>query len=307
MSSPKPYQYANELIPSVIPLLSTTEQTLLSESYLDPSLDRYHNLINSWKVVRQQMTLLEPELSSFCSEEWSHLNQVDEGLVCSHTFAALATVYSLPCFKSLDSHDQNIIIYGLLFHDIAKRGPPQIQTKDPVHPFTSAAKALRIFNNLGWVVNPGIVNEAADFIHNASFFHQWGNFMDNRKLPQIYRYLLYATGLLETLSTPYQTYSHLTKDLQKESLFIFEILAIILFHQSIDFNPEFPNFTPLKDLEVTKYLSPRLLDLLAVLVIGDSGSYYLPEPRTDWTFYRTIIDTSNELKIRCLGLRRSKK
>lgn len=299
MSSPSRFQYVNDLIPSVIPLLSKTEEILLAESYLDPTLDRRAGLINSWNVVRHQMALLESELSSFCSEEWNHLNQVDNGFVCSHTLATLATVYSLKYFKDLDFHDQNIIIYGLLFHDIAKRGPPQMETKDPVHPFTSAAKALRIFNNLGWIVNSNIVNEAADFIHNASFYHNWGDFMDNNKLPQIYQYLLYATGLLETQTTPYQSYNHLTKDLQKENLVIFEILALILLHQSIDFDPEFPNFTPLSDQEISKYLSPRLLNLLSILAIGDSGSYFLPAKRKSWKFHTTIINTSNYLKLRC--------
>lgn len=295
MSNQITSQNAIHLIPSAITLLEASEKVLLEEPYLKSNLSRYAKLLNMWELIKQELSQLEEELSTFCHTEWTDLNKVDDGLVCSHTLAAVATVHSLPCFKSLDFHDQVIIIFGLLFHDIAKRGPPEMKTKDPVHPFTSAAKTLRIFNKLGWLVNPDLVEEAANYIHNASYFEYWGDFMDNTKLPQIYQYLLHITGLLETPSSPYTSYSDLTRNLEKEKLFIFEILAIILFHQSIDFNPEFPNYTPLTNEEIHLYLSPRLLNLLAILVIGDSGSYFLPDKRSSWYFHRRILKTSELL------------
>jgi hypothetical protein len=241
------------------------------------------------------MTDLEQELNTFCEAEWHWLDQVDEGLVCCHTFATLATIYSMKPFKDLDFHDQNIILYGLLFHDIAKRGPPEIETKDPLHPFTSAAKALKIFSRLGWIQHAENVEEISEYISNAFFFHEWANFMDNQKLPMIYKQLLYATGLISDMNSSYQNYYQLTNDLPREKLFVFEILAIILFHQSVDLDPKYPNFTPLTEEEMNSYLSPRLLNLLTILHIGDNGSYNLPLKRAKWDFDKRILLTQSRM------------
>ena len=291
----KPYQYINELVPSMILCLNRVEQIIVNNSHINSSLDRYESLVSSWHLVRSNFNELEQDLQLFCDIEWKWLEQVDEGLVCCHTLAAMSTIYSMIPFKELSVHDQNIILYGLLFHDIAKRGPPEIETKDPLHPFTSAAKALGVFARLGWIQNSDLLEETQEFIKNAFFYHKWANFMDNRKLPRIYGLLLYATGLIASPDTKYGTYFELTQNMNVGQLFVFEILAIILFHQSIDLDPKYPNFTPLSFPEQIKYLSPRLLHLITILHLGDNGSYNLPLLRSTWSFDKRILKTSKNL------------
>ena len=49
----------------------------------------------------------------------------------------------------LNNEERNILKWVALFHDISKRGMPDFEGKDHVHPFESAAMVLKIFVQLG--------------------------------------------------------------------------------------------------------------------------------------------------------------
>ena len=51
--------------------------------------------------------------------------------------------------EQFNDEEKNIMKWAALFHDIKKRSLPLIKGRDHVHPFTSAAATLRIFNKLG--------------------------------------------------------------------------------------------------------------------------------------------------------------
>ena len=286
LSAPPRVQYIESFIPSLYPSLATIETLIQSNSHINPNLPRYDNLVGGWTLIRREMREIEHEFSSHCREEWDFLNKVDKGLVCSHTLAVVATAYLSEGFKVLDQHDKSIVMWGCFFHDIAKRGPPEMKTKDPLHPFTSASKALRILNRLGLVAVGEEVESTIQVINSSFFKEDWGQFMDNSRLPQIFRKLMYVTGVIPAEDSEFQSYRELTSGMDKSRLYVFEIIAIVLLHQSIDFDAQYPNFTPLKGYEVASYMSPRLLHLLSLLNLGDSGSYSLPYPIDTWDLYK---------------------
>ena len=228
------------------------------------------------------MRPFESEISVFCNEEWIFLNQVDDGLICSHIIAVLLATFIDKEFKEMDSHDQSLILWGCLLHDIAKRGPPEMNTKDPVHPFISCGKALRIFNRLGWIIHPEHVESIIAIINSSYIVYQNREFMDNSKLSIIVPHLLFLTGILPSPTTKLSSYLELTKNLDRSSMFVYEILAVILFHQSLNFDLIYPNYSPLTDEEILIFLSPRMIRLLCVLHKGDNKSYSLNCSVSSW-------------------------
>lgn len=282
-------------IPSLYSVLQELEERILRNFHIKPELERYDSLVYIWSLIRANMLGVEQEFRRICNEEWEFLDRVDNGLVCSHTIAVVTSAYLHQQFKELDENDKSVVMWGCFFHDIAKRGPPEMKTKDPIHPFTSASKALRVFNRLGWVPISQEVENTITLINTSYFRQTWGQFMDNSKLPEIFRKLLYVTGVILTESEPFESYFKLTQHKEKSVLFVYEILAIILLHQSIDFDRQFPNFTPLKNYEILSYMSPRLLHLLKLLNFGDSGSYNLPEPVLTWRLFKESESQTNKL------------
>jgi hypothetical protein len=294
---PQQFQLIEELIPSLLSNLTKIERQIHSESHLNPHLSRYDSLVKIWTDFRKQMFPIESEISVFCAEEWEAENKVDDGLVCSHIISAMITAFQEPQFKQMDQHDQSIILLSLLFHDIAKKGPPEIETKDPFHPFTSASKTLRILSRLGWISHPECVEETIEFINSSSFYYKWALFMNNDRLPEIYRRLLYVTGLLNDCNCEFTSYADVCRGVEKERLYCFEIISLVLLHQSVDFDPSYPMFTPLNRDEMRRFLTPRLLVLLSLVHKGDSGSYFLPKKKAKWTFLpRNEVETNKYLK-----------
>jgi len=48
----------------------------------------------------------------------------------------------------LNNEERNILKWAALFHDISKRGMPDFEGKDHIHPFESAATVLKMFAKL---------------------------------------------------------------------------------------------------------------------------------------------------------------
>ena len=51
----------------------------------------------------------------------------------------------------MDNNDQNILRWAALLHDMQKRQTDWFEGRDHVHPFVSAAKALEVFKNIGFL------------------------------------------------------------------------------------------------------------------------------------------------------------
>lgn len=292
----KDFQYADEIVPSIFTSCNLIAEKIISDSLINPSLSRHENLIAIWTQIRAELSILEQELSQFCEREWNNLSLYQEGHICSHSLSAMCSMMTLPYFSDLDYHDQNILLLGLLFHDIAKRGRPSYKGKDPIHPFRSAATTLGIFNRLGWIKNEEQIDETIRFINSAFIIYKEKEFMDNSKLEEIFIRLLYATGIFNSLDQKYESYSKATFGVPREKSYVLEILIIILLHQSVDLDPKYPNFTPIPTHSLSKFFSRRLLKLLSILHMGDNGSYNLPIPYKTWSFPKRIWKSFKSLQ-----------
>ena len=80
---------------------------------------------------------------------WQKLGHYIDGLVRLHTINVLVCVVRAPTYRTLPKHEQNILKWAALFHDISKRGPPEFDGRDHVHPFNSAAAMLEVFHEMG--------------------------------------------------------------------------------------------------------------------------------------------------------------
>ena len=53
------------------------------------------------------------------------------------------------------------------------------------------------------------------------------------------------------------------------------VFRLVLFHQSLEGNPEHPSLVVLTEEEQYAYCDPRLYELMKILLIHDGGSYTL--------------------------------
>jgi hypothetical protein len=277
------YQYIKEKIPCLYPNLLSIEELIFQNKHIDHSETRsWKKLDKCWEIIRQNMWPFELEIFPFCGREWSRELQMENGHISRHIIGTLIAAYINPRFKQLDEHDQSIILYSLLFHDIAKRGPPVLCTHDPFHPFACAAVTLGILNRAGWVANPEAVKETVAFIEAAKVVTPFYELMDNSQLNGIFRRLLYVTGVWKNANEWFLGYREACGGVEKEKMFVLEVVLLVLLHQSVNFDCEYPNFTPLCDEDILVYFSPRLLYLLGIVNAADGGSYHLNRPIGEW-------------------------
>lgn len=236
-----------------------------------------------WTRIYSEMARAECEIMQECGAEWTELSSNDNNYFCRHTFAALTALLVDKDYERMDLHDRNLLLWALLFHDIAKKGSPTIYGRDPFHPFSSTSKTLEIFVRFGWVKSGPHIAALVELINSAYTLENGSKLMDNSKLPEIFQGILQATEL--NFST---TSAH-------EPRFAFEVLILILFHQSLDINPIFPNPVYLKNSEILTYLSPRLVFLLFVLHKADHNSYNLAYPISSWHNNELILQKTFEI------------
>jgi hypothetical protein len=80
-------------------------------------------------------------------KSWDTLSQFNDGLVTVHTFNVIFRTSRHPFYlHQFNSFERNIVLWAALLHDICKQGYPLFEGKDHIHPFTSAARTLEIFN-----------------------------------------------------------------------------------------------------------------------------------------------------------------
>ena len=282
-------------LPSLLTSLDQSKSYLLGmQSSLSFDSD-YKKQVKIWYHIYHLMSQTESELLAFCSAEWDELSTHDNTYFCKHTFATLCALYIDEDFLRMDAHDKNIMLWALLFHDIAKKGPPTIQGRDPFHPFTSASRAMMIFDRLGWIQRGQLVGELAELIDGAFVVINYQKCMDNTKLPEILGKLFFVTGMARDINENFENYGEIEKGHGRSERFLYEVIALILFHQSLNMNPLFPNPVCLNNQEILRYLSPRMVFLLYVLHKADHNSYNVAISITNWANNRLIKAQTTEI------------
>ena len=71
----------------------------------------------------------------------------------------------------MNDKEKNLLQWIALFHDISKRGPPEFDSRDHVHPFQSGAIILNLFKEKGIIEvsekDEILWNEMIEYINNS--------------------------------------------------------------------------------------------------------------------------------------------
>jgi len=194
------------------------------------------------------------EIESYVPE-WAGIRAHSNGRTNVHTLKALISLFLDNSFLSADKNDQNIILWTILLHDLEKK-PEAGKGKDWMHPFKSAATAIKVFIRMGFWPTSAASEKLCEVLQSASIMgtSPSGNprsVPDHSKLP-------YIIEKIDQLSrSPFCTY----------------VIKAILFHQSFSPLQEYPNAKPLTEEDCVLYLDVDVLYYLEIVMANDSASY----------------------------------
>ena len=121
----------------------------------------FPNLLANINKIFKNLSCLEryfkkiPYNLSFLNEnlinkipEWKKIDDYSNHKITYHIYKVLFLTIHDESFLKLNNYKKNVLLWGVFFHDISKRGLPEVIGKDPVHPFNSAYSSLKIFQRL---------------------------------------------------------------------------------------------------------------------------------------------------------------
>jgi hypothetical protein len=184
----------------------------------------------------------------------------------------------MPEYRALTPEQQQMEKWIVLLHDLDKI---HIQgKKDSIHAFRSGVLAANILPGLGFLVTEnyhGLIRSWSEHTLRA-FLASDGDAApkpDNQKLPEI------LTGI-ERLFGKNAPATLITK--------------IILLHISLKIDPFYPTPAPLTEKEIKKFITPGLLPLLKVMMMGDNEGWSLFEPENRKRQYKDAVKAFQEVE-----------
>lgn len=246
-------------------------------------VEDYHaGKINSWKK-------LEEKVNSFFTPEqmdqmesvapgWWKMASYSRGITLVHVMCVFLGVYMMLEYRALTPEQQQMAKWIVLFHDLDKF---HIQgKKDSMHAFRSGVLTANILPGLGFPVT----EKYRELIHSWSehtlqaFLVRDGNAApkpDNQKLPEI------LTGIDQLFG-------------KKAPATL--ITKIILLHISLNVDPFYPTPAPLTEEEIKYFITPGLLPLLKVMMMGDNEGWTLFEPDDRKRQYKDTVAAFQEVE-----------
>ncbi len=233
--------------------------------YVLQLVDAYNDgKINSW-------TELDKRVKLFFSKErmeqmdklvpgWKKMASYSDGLTQTHIACVFLGVFMLPEYQALTPEEQQISKWIVLFHDLDKfhiKGK-----KDTMHGFRSGILAAHTLPKLGFPVTEkyhDVLDQWSELTLNA-YVENTGEttpIPDNQKLPEI----LKGVDQLFVENSP-------------ASL----ITKTVLLHFSISVDPNYPTPAPFTDIEIKRFVTPEVLPLLRVMMMGDNEGWSLFKP-----------------------------
>lgn len=204
--------------------------------------------------------------------EYRPCNNLDFVTYCvPHIDSFLLCLYRDPDWQACDPHDQNLLLWVCILHDLKKR-IDYSGAKDPRHPFNSAAGTIRYFERWGWVGGP--VEEVAVGLENAKRTI-YGDYevQDNSVLQTVLPAVLSLCRVPCSTFTTYKAAVATLEAQDKPQLFALEIFILVMLHQSLDLLRDHPSLSPLLAAQIPVYFSKRLLGLMRIVARCDSLSY----------------------------------
>jgi len=74
--------------------------------------------------------------------EWELLEKIKHGSVTRHSLTVIYLVTQDPLFKAMSPPQQNTLKWAALLHDICKKGEPEFNGRDHIHPFMGGLATL---------------------------------------------------------------------------------------------------------------------------------------------------------------------
>lgn len=232
----------------------------LVDSYNLGKIDSWEDLeslVNSF-FTRARMDQMEALVPG-----WRKMASYRNGVTLIHVMCVFLGLYMLPEFKSLPLHQQGLMKWVILFHDIEK----EIRNgkRDPTHAFRSAVTTAKRLPAFGFATTnqyQSFIESWDEFTSSAFIRTEDGSepIQDNLKYPEI----LSGVERLFGKASPAAL-----------------IVETILFHMSVNVVKDWPQAAPLSDEEITKYMTKELLPLLKAIMLADSEGWvmFYPEDR----------------------------
>jgi hypothetical protein len=254
----------------------------LNQFILELVEDHRAGKINSWEQLEEKVNAFftpeQMERIESVAPGWRKMASYSGGITLVHVMCVFLGVYMMPEYRALTPEHQQMEKWIVLLHDLDKI---HIHGKrDSMHAFRSGVLAGQILPELGFPVT----EKYHELIHPWSehtlqaFLFRDGDATpkpDNQKLPEI------LTGI-EQLFGRNAPATLITK--------------IILLHISLKVDPFYPTPSPLTEEEIKKFITPGLLQLLKVMMMGDNEGWSLFEPENRKRQYKDAVKAFQEVE-----------
>jgi hypothetical protein len=281
-----------QMYPNLIIFMEKFENLFVVEiQKLDQFSSEQEKLMVYEKMFRHLITInkstLDSEFNGSFAEEWDNLEKVHDGTTQRHMIIATILLYTeinfLLCNEEnkplLSEYDRNILLWAILLHDISKHvilnkslGEDfQENRSDKIHPFKSGALALKIFHKINFIQTNNMndsekqIEKIIEEIYSILTESVEMRYMERKKSTL----LLHDFQKLPELKELFETLRKYNND------WIIDVVTLITFHQSFPNMEQHMNLPLLEEPMIKKFFSPRLVELMRIIMINDSCAHSL--------------------------------
>jgi hypothetical protein len=193
---------------------------------------------------------------------WCRMASYTDGITLVHVMCVFLGMYMLPEYSRLSIHQQGLMKWVILFHDIDKfhiRGK-----KDTMHAFNSGVVTANRLPDLGFPrteAYPELIRYWSEYTTQA-YIPGEGNVPptpDNGRMP----------GILQGIEQLFGRDKPATL-----------IVKTVLLHISLHVDDQYPTPAPLTEQEAQQYIDSNLFPLLRVMMLSDNEGWSLFDPET---------------------------
>ena len=215
--------------------------------------------INSWEDLDEQVlaffTPERMERMEVLVPHWQKMASYREGVTLTHVICVFLGLYMLPEYQMLTAHQQNLMQWIVLLHDVEKQA--EKGRRDPFHAFRSAVPAARALHRLGFETNSEyalLIDRWSELVLSACVQPEGAPepIQDNRRYPEILEGIDHMFGKGSDAAA---------------------IVKTVLFHMSVNAVKEWPQAAALTIDEITRYIDRDVLPLLKAMMLSDNEGW----------------------------------
>ena len=233
------------------------------------------------KYILDQSFIWNPEIISYIGYYWDKLDKK----IKIHTIIFLSMVKVFIEKENLNDYDKNILYWAILFHDVGKFHEMNTIYKedysknkfiDKSHPFKSGIIFIQtaLKKNLIFFKDENEKKDFIDFFEKQFIKALYESFEKEENKYNNLAYSINFKNINDIIKFLFKLKIH------KENIWIYQIMILILFHQSL------PNNNPalhgrhineplLEEKYIKELFDVHLLELMRIILIYDSSSHCL--------------------------------